>query len=45
MSHDEQLIEMVCDELWVCRNGSVSSISGGFSQYRKLVEDELASQS
>ncbi|GFY77297.1 ATP-binding cassette sub-family F member 3 [Trichonephila inaurata madagascariensis] len=44
VSHDEQLIEMVCQELWVCRNGSVSSISGGFSQYRKLVEDELAAQ-
>ncbi|GFY13188.1 ATP-binding cassette sub-family F member 3 [Trichonephila clavipes] len=44
VSHDEQLIEMVCKELWVCRNGSVSSISGGFSQYRKLVEDELAAQ-
>ncbi|XP_035223742.1 ATP-binding cassette sub-family F member 3-like [Stegodyphus dumicola] len=42
VSHDEQLIEMVCQELWVCRNGTVSSISGGFSQYRKLVEDELA---
>lgn len=45
VSHDEQLIEMVCQELWVCRNGSVSSITGGFSQYRKLVEAELAMQS
>ncbi|GIX72714.1 hypothetical protein CEXT_618201 [Caerostris extrusa] len=44
VSHDEQLIEMVCQELWVCRNGSVTSISGGFSQYRKIVEDELAAQ-
>ncbi|GFQ96264.1 ATP-binding cassette sub-family F member 3, partial [Trichonephila clavata] len=44
VSHDEQLIEIVCQELWVCRNGWVSSISGGFSQYRKLVEDELAAQ-
>ncbi|KAF8781754.1 ATP-binding cassette sub-family F member 3 like protein [Argiope bruennichi] len=44
VSHDEQLIEMVCQELWVCRNGTVSSISGGFAQYRKLVEEELAAQ-
>ncbi|XP_054720068.1 ATP-binding cassette sub-family F member 3-like [Uloborus diversus] len=44
VSHDEQLIELVCQELWICKNGSVSTISGGFSQYRKLVEDELAAQ-
>ncbi|GBN40450.1 ATP-binding cassette sub-family F member 3 [Araneus ventricosus] len=44
VSHDEQLIEMVCQELWVCRNGTVSTISGGFAQYRKLVEEELAAQ-
>ncbi|KAG8195230.1 hypothetical protein JTE90_027971 [Oedothorax gibbosus] len=44
VSHDEQLIEMVCEELWVCKNGSVSAISGGFSQYRKIVEEELAAQ-
>lgn len=45
VSHDEQLIEMVCQELWVCRGGSVTAVSGGFSQYRKLVESELAAQS
>ncbi|XP_023224531.1 ATP-binding cassette sub-family F member 3-like isoform X2 [Centruroides sculpturatus] len=44
VSHDQQLIELVCKELWVCSNGSVTSISGGFSQYRKLVEQELAAQ-
>ncbi|CAN7987411.1 unnamed protein product [Ixodes pacificus] len=42
VSHDERLIHMVCEELWVCSNGSVKSIEGGFSQYRKLVEEELA---
>ncbi|XP_015930202.1 ATP-binding cassette sub-family F member 3 [Parasteatoda tepidariorum] len=45
VSHDEQLIEMVCQELWICKNGSVSAISGGFQQYRNLVEAELAAQS
>jgi len=44
VSHDEQLIEMVCQELWVCKDGSVTSISGGFSHYRNLVEAELAAQ-
>ncbi|XP_067140613.1 ATP-binding cassette sub-family F member 3 [Centruroides vittatus] len=44
VSHDQQLIELVCKELWVCSNGSVTSISGGFSQYRRLVEQELAAQ-
>lgn len=44
VSHDERLIQMVCEELWVCGNRSVRSIEGGFSQYRKLVEEELAAQ-
>ncbi|CAG9821893.1 unnamed protein product [Phaedon cochleariae] len=41
VSHDERLIRMVCNELWVCGNGSVSSIEGGFDEYRKIVEQEL----
>lgn len=32
---------MVCKELWVCGNGSVQSIEGGFDEYRKVVEKEL----
>lgn len=44
VSHDEQLIDIVCKELWVCKNGNVSTVSGGFSQYRKLVEAELLAQ-
>lgn len=41
VSHDERLIRMVCNELWVCGNGSVKSIEGGFDEYRKIVEQEL----
>lgn len=41
VSHDERLIRMVCKELWVCGNGSVHSIEGGFDEYRKVVEREL----
>ncbi|KAF5306592.1 hypothetical protein FQR65_LT18534 [Abscondita terminalis] len=41
VSHDERLIRMVCTELWVCGNGKVQSIEGGFDEYRKVVEKEL----
>ncbi|XP_063708382.1 ATP-binding cassette sub-family F member 3 [Culicoides brevitarsis] len=41
VSHDERLIRMVCKELWICGNGTVQSIDGGFDEYRKLVEKEL----
>ncbi|KAG5889243.1 hypothetical protein JTB14_006379 [Gonioctena quinquepunctata] len=41
VSHDERLIRMVCNELWVCGDGSVKSIEGGFDEYRKIVEQEL----
>lgn len=44
VSHDERLIQMVCEELWVCSNRTVRSIEGGFAQYRKLIEEELAAQ-
>lgn len=44
VSHDERLIRMVCKELWVCGGGSVESIEGGFDEYRKIVERELAEQ-
>ncbi|KAI5710184.1 ATP-binding cassette sub-family F member 3 [Diaphorina citri] len=42
VSHDERLIRMVCKELWVCSQGTVKSIEGGFDEYRKIVERELA---
>ncbi|XP_069683697.1 ATP-binding cassette sub-family F member 3 [Periplaneta americana] len=44
VSHDERLIRMVCKELWVCGNGSVKSIEGGFDEYRRIVERELEAQ-
>lgn len=45
VSHDERLIRMVCKELWICGNGTVKSIEGGFDEYRKIVEQELESAS
>lgn len=41
VSHDERLIRMICKELWVCGNGTVQSIEGGFDEYRRIVEKEL----
>ncbi|OXU17138.1 ATP-binding cassette sub-family F member 3 [Nasonia vitripennis] len=41
VSHDERLIRMVCEELWVCGGGSVKCIEGGFDEYRQIIEKEL----
>lgn len=45
VSHDERLIRMVCKELWVCGNGTVQSIDGGFDEYRRIVLKELEAAS
>jgi ATP-binding cassette, subfamily F, member 3 len=45
VSHDERLIRMVCKELWVCANGTVKSMEGGFDEYRKCVEAEIEAAS
>lgn len=42
VSHDERLIHMVCKELWVCANGTVTSLDGGIEEYKRLVLKELA---
>ncbi|TRY79831.1 hypothetical protein TCAL_05806 [Tigriopus californicus] len=41
VSHDERLIRMVCQELWVCSKGRVYSLDGGFDEYRAIIEKEL----
>ncbi|XP_017876024.1 ATP-binding cassette sub-family F member 3 isoform X2 [Ceratina calcarata] len=41
VSHDERLIRMVCTELWVCAEGSVRCIEGGFDEYRRIIEKEF----
>ncbi|XP_054159476.1 ATP-binding cassette sub-family F member 3-like [Oppia nitens] len=42
VTHDQQLIEMVCKELWYCNNKSVTCLEGGFTQYRHIIETDLA---
>lgn len=48
VSHDERLIEMVCDELWVVRPGpepgvpgTVAVFEGTFEEYTEMVETEF----
>ena len=45
VSHDERLIHMVCEELWVCGNKTVKTLEGGIEEYKKIVKQELAAQS
>lgn len=42
VSHDERLIRMICKELWVAKDRTVKALDGGFDEYRKIVENELA---
>ncbi|XP_078696551.1 ATP-binding cassette sub-family F member 3-like [Branchiostoma floridae x Branchiostoma belcheri] len=44
VSHDERLIRIVCNELWVCGNGTVRSVEGGFDEYKKILEAEFLQQ-
>ncbi|KAJ1371671.1 hypothetical protein KIN20_033658 [Parelaphostrongylus tenuis] len=41
VSHDEQLIEMVCKELWVVKDRMVVNLEGGLEEYRKQVYKQL----
>ncbi len=41
VSHDERLIRMICQELWVCSSGRVYSLEGGIDAYRAIVEKEM----
>lgn len=42
VSHDEQLIKLVCKELWLVKDKTVKSLEGGFDEYKLLIEKELA---
>ncbi|GAB1599407.1 ATP-binding cassette sub-family F member 3-like [Argonauta hians] len=41
VSHDERLIRVICNELWVVQGGTVRSLEGGFDEYKHIVEQEL----
>lgn len=42
VSHDERLIQLVCKELWVVKDKSVTYLEGGLEEYRKHVYRQLA---
>ncbi|CAJ0945188.1 unnamed protein product [Ranitomeya imitator] len=41
VSHDERFIRLVCHELWVCENGGVTRIEGGFDEYRDILHEQF----
>ncbi|XP_053314984.1 ATP-binding cassette sub-family F member 3 [Spea bombifrons] len=41
VSHDERFIRIVCKELWVCENGGVTRIDGGFDEYRDILQEQF----
>ncbi|XP_010169723.2 ATP-binding cassette sub-family F member 3 [Antrostomus carolinensis] len=41
VSHDERFIRLVCQELWVCENATVTRIEGGFEQYRDILKEQF----
>ncbi|XP_075426974.1 ATP-binding cassette sub-family F member 3 [Ascaphus truei] len=41
VSHDERFIRLVCQEMWVCENGGVTRIEGGFDEYRDILHEQF----
>lgn len=41
VSHNERFIHLVCQELWVCENATVTRIEGGFEQYRDILKEQF----
>jgi ATP-binding cassette subfamily F protein 3 len=42
VTHDQRLITLVCNEMWICENGTIEVFEGDFEQYRKKLGDEVA---
>ena len=43
VSHDEHLIKMSCNEVWLCKDQLVYRLEGGLDQYKKAIESEFQS--
>jgi len=41
ISHDERLISLVCDEVWVVKDGNVSKWASDFDNYKNAMLKEL----
>ncbi|KAI6216366.1 ATP-binding cassette sub-family F member 3 [Aphelenchoides besseyi] len=44
VSHDERLIDLVCKELWVVKDRTITHLEGGLEEYKKHVYRQLAIQ-
>ena len=44
VSHDERLIQLVCKELWVVKDRTVTRLEGGIEEYKSHVYRQLAIQ-
>lgn len=41
ISHNQYLVSLVCDEIWVVGNNTVTRLEGTFADYKKLVAKEI----
>lgn len=41
VSHDEHLIEIACQEVWLCQDQTVRRLEGGLQQYKTAIETEF----
>jgi len=41
VSHNEQLIQMIAQETWLCGEKTVKRVEGGFQAYKKTLEEEF----
>ena len=43
VSHDEHLIKLSCNTVWLCKDRVVHRLDGGLDQYKKAIQAELQS--
>ena len=41
VTHDQNLIQKVCKDLWHCNKGTVVCLKDGFEEYKRIIEKEL----
>jgi ATP-binding cassette subfamily F protein 3 len=41
VSHDEHLINLCCNAVWLCKDKLVHRLEGGLDQYKKAIQSEL----
>lgn len=41
VTHDQNMIQKVCQELWHCSDGTIKCLKGGFEEYKEIINKEL----